>query len=51
MTPHFPAYVLSYGEAKLKIVPRLVFWLGGSAKGNAHAQADSWEKAIRFLQK
>jgi hypothetical protein len=48
--PYFPPYIISYGEAKLKFAPRLVFSLGGTLKGNAYAQSDSWEKAIQFLK-
>jgi esterase/lipase len=49
--PYFPPYMISYGEAKLKIAPRFVFSMGGTPKGNAHAQGDSWEKTIQFLKK
>jgi hypothetical protein len=49
--PYAPAYLIPYGEGKMKIAPRLVFSLGGTSKGNAHAQADSWEKAITFLKR
>jgi hypothetical protein len=48
--PYFPPYVIPYGDAKLKIAPRLTLWLGGTAKGNARAQADSCERAVRFLK-
>jgi len=34
-----------------KMVPRLVFSLGGTVEGNMHAQADSWKKAIEFFKK
>jgi len=49
--PYAPAYLIPYGEAKLKIAPRLVLSMGGTPKGNAHAQVDSWKKAIEFLKK
>jgi hypothetical protein len=49
--PYAPAYLIPYGDAKIKIAPRFVFTPGGTAKGNALAQIDSWEKAIAFLKK
>jgi hypothetical protein len=49
--PYAPAYVIPYGEGKLEIAPRLVLSTGGTTKGNAHAQADSWYKAIEFLKR
>jgi BAAT / Acyl-CoA thioester hydrolase C terminal len=48
--PFAPAYLIPYGEGKLKIAPRLVFSIGGTSKGNSHAQVDSWYKAIEFLK-
>ncbi len=43
-------YVIPYGEATVKIAPRLSFSLGGTPEGNAHLQADSWEKTIEFFR-
>ena len=48
--PYAPAYLIPYGEGKLKIAPRLTLSIGGTVKGNAHVQVDSWYKAIEFLK-
>jgi len=37
--------------ASMKLAPRLMFTTGGTLEGNAHAQADSWDKTIEFLKK
>jgi dienelactone hydrolase len=49
--PYLVPYVIPAGETKLQMMPRLVLSLGGTLEGNAHAQADSWEKAIEFFKK
>jgi hypothetical protein len=48
--PYAPAYLIPYGEGKLKIAPRLVLSIGGTTRGNAYTQVDSWYKAIEFLK-
>ena len=45
----YAPYIIPYGDAKIKIAPRLTFSLGGTLEGNAHLQADSWEKTIAFF--
>jgi hypothetical protein len=49
--PYYVPYVFPAGETTAKMAPRLVFSMGGTLEGNAHARADSWEKAIEFFKK
>ncbi|MGB7569830.1 MAG: alpha/beta fold hydrolase [Chitinivibrionales bacterium] len=46
----YAPYIIPYGDAKIKIAPRLTFSLGGTLKGNAHLQVDSWAKTIDFFK-
>jgi Acyl-CoA thioester hydrolase/BAAT N-terminal region/BAAT / Acyl-CoA thioester hydrolase C terminal len=46
----YAPYIIPYGDAKIKIAPRLTFSLGGTMEGNAHLQADSWTKTIDFFK-
>jgi hypothetical protein len=48
--PYYVPYVLPAAETTSKMAPRLVLSMGGTLEGNAHAQADSWEKTIKFLK-
>jgi esterase/lipase len=48
--PYYVPYVIPASESKLKIAPRLILSTGGDLQGNAHAQVDSWTKAIEFLK-
>ncbi|NOY36849.1 MAG: acyl-CoA thioesterase [Chlorobi bacterium] len=48
--PYYVPYVFPVGWTTTKIAPRLVLSMGGTLKGNAHARADSWEKAIEFFK-
>jgi len=49
--PFYVPYVIPVSETTLKIAPRLMLSMGGTLKANAHAQSDSWEKAIAFFKK
>lgn len=49
--PYLVPYVIPAGEITMKMAPRLVLSMGGTVEGNAHARADSWEKAIEFFTK
>ena len=49
--PYYVPYVFPAGETTMKMAPRLVLSAGGTLEGNAHARADSWEKAIEFFKK
>jgi esterase/lipase len=49
--PFYAPYVIPAGETTLKIAPRLMLSMGGTLEANAHAQSDSWEKAIEFFKK
>lgn len=43
-------YIIPVGvTASMRLAPRLTFSSGGTLEGNAHIQADSWEKTIEFL--
>ena len=46
--PYIIPYVFPI-VSSVKMAPRLVLSLGGTLEGNAHAQADSWRKAIEFF--
>jgi dienelactone hydrolase len=48
--PFYAPYVIPVGETQVKLAPRLALSLGGTLEANAHAQADSWEKAIEFFK-
>jgi len=48
--PFYAPYIIPVGETMIKLAPRLIFSIGGTLEGNAHAQADSWEKAIEFFK-
>jgi pimeloyl-ACP methyl ester carboxylesterase len=47
--PYYVPYVFPAGESSMQMARRLVLSMGGTLEGNAHAQADAWEKAIEFL--
>jgi hypothetical protein len=47
--PYLVPYVVPAGINTMKLAPRLVLTTGGTVKGNAHARADAWEKAIAFF--
>ncbi len=49
--PYYVPYVFPAGLTTMKMAPRLVLSVGGTLEGNAHARADSWEKAIEFFNK
>lgn len=49
--PYYVPYVFPAGWTTAKMAPRLVLSMGGNLEGNAHARADSWEKAIEFFNK
>jgi hypothetical protein len=49
--PYYVPYVFPAGETLANMGPRLALSMGGTLEGNAHARADSWEKAIDFFQK
>jgi len=43
-------YIIPYGDAKIKIAPRLTFSLGGTLEGNAHLQGWFMGKNYAFFQ-
>jgi len=45
----YPPFVLPCSETTAHMGPRLTLDTGGSLQANAHAQADSWERALAFL--
>jgi dienelactone hydrolase len=47
----YAPYIIPAGIYEMKVGPRLTFSMGGSLEANAHAMADSWEKAIAFFKK
>jgi esterase/lipase len=47
--PYYVPYVIPAGEMTAKMAPRLVFSMGGTLEGNAHAKEDSWVKTIEFF--
>jgi hypothetical protein len=49
--PYLVPYVFPMSVSSVKMAPRLVLSMGGTLEGNAHARADSWEKAIEFFKK
>lgn len=48
--PFYVPYVIPAGVTSTKLAPRLVLSMGGTLKGNAHTQADSWEKTVQFFK-
>ncbi len=47
----YAPYIIPAGIISMKMGPRLTFTLGGTLETNAHAMADSWEKAIAFFRR
>jgi len=48
--PYYVPYVIPTTESSTKMAPRLVLSMGGSVKGNAYTQRDTWEKTIQFFK-
>lgn len=49
--PYLVPYVIPVSINSVRILPRLTLSTGGTIRGNAFAQADTWEKTIEFLSR
>lgn len=49
--PYLVPYVIPVSINSVRILPRLTLSTGGTIRGNAFAQADTWEKTIAFLSR
>ncbi len=48
--PFYVPYVIPAGESSMKMAPRLVLSMGGTAEGNARSTSDSWFRVIEFFK-